>query len=200
MLCVRSTPAIHFYRYALRSVHARHTFLSICFAFGSRLLFAACAPNRTACGMFRSYSAVGRDRHSCVLACHTIIGRVRFFMAIPTENERTERRGERSRRRGKVRFYASALALPCFLRGVRWGKMRKPHCGRAPNLRQRVECGSRTAASLDSLHLIRGRVPLAKHSNNCYSRTAAPTSRSTRVHGKTLPSPIYARQGRAIYR
>ena len=28
----------------------------------SRLLFAACAPNRTACGMFRSYSAVGRDR------------------------------------------------------------------------------------------------------------------------------------------
>ena len=33
----------------------------------SRLLFAACAPNRTACVMFRSYSAVGRDRHSCVL-------------------------------------------------------------------------------------------------------------------------------------
>ena len=33
----------------------------------SRLLFAACAPNRTACGMFRSCSAVGRDRHSCVL-------------------------------------------------------------------------------------------------------------------------------------
>ena len=28
----------------------------------SRLLFAACAPNRTACDMFRSCSAVGRDR------------------------------------------------------------------------------------------------------------------------------------------
>ena len=33
----------------------------------SRLLFAAYAPNRTACGMLRSYSAVGRDRHSYVL-------------------------------------------------------------------------------------------------------------------------------------
>ena len=47
----------------LRSFCACHAFLSECLAFGSRLLFAACAPNRTACGMFRSCSAVGRDRH-----------------------------------------------------------------------------------------------------------------------------------------
>ena len=68
----------------------------------------------------------------------------------------TKGRRERSRRRGRVRFCVIILALRRFPRGVRWGKMRKPHCGRAPNLRQRVECGSRTAASLDSLHVIRG--------------------------------------------
>ena len=54
-------------------------------------------------------------------------GLVRFFMAIPTENEgdeetrRTKGRGERSRRRGRVRFCVNILALPCFPPGVRWG-------------------------------------------------------------------------------
>ena len=146
MVCVRFTPAIRFWRYALHSVHARHTFLSICLAFGSRLLFAACAPNRTACEMFRSYSAVGRDRHSCVLACHTVIGRVRFFMAIPTENERTERRGERSRRRGVGTFLRERIGFVMLSAGSTLGqnaeaalrprpkpapksRMWKPHCG-----------------------------------------------------------------------
>ena len=60
----------------LRSDHDRRAFLSECLAFGSRLSRvsigmscvrftpAVCrrAPNRTACDMFRSYSAVGRDR------------------------------------------------------------------------------------------------------------------------------------------
>ena len=86
------------------------------------------APNRTACDMFRSYSAVGRDRHSCVLGLPcgyrtwlVHFGLVRFFMAIPTGNEETRERGERSRRRGRVRFCVNILALPCFPRGVRWG-------------------------------------------------------------------------------
>ena len=61
--------------------------------------------------------------------------------------------------------------------------------GRPQAARSRVacakRCGSRTAASLDSLLLIRGRVPLAKHRNNCYPRIIASAPRSTRVHGKT---------------
>ena len=79
--CVRIMTGARFYRNVLRSVHAYRAFLSECLAFGSRLSYvsigmscvqitpAVClrAPNRTACDMFRSYSAVGRDRHSCVL-------------------------------------------------------------------------------------------------------------------------------------
>ena len=75
------------------------------FAFGSRRLCgslemscvrftpAVCrrAPNRTACAALRSYSAVGRDRHSCVLAAlfgylplWVHFGIVRLFVAIST--------------------------------------------------------------------------------------------------------------------
>ncbi|MGN1068540.1 MAG: hypothetical protein ACI4RE_06530, partial [Christensenellales bacterium] len=53
--------------------------------------------------MFRSYSAVGRDRRSCVLGSScgyrtwlVHFGLVRFFMAIPTEDGKTRGRGERS--------------------------------------------------------------------------------------------------------
>ena len=107
--------------------------------------------------MFRSYSAVGRDRRSCVLGLTcgyrtwlVHFGFARFLAAIPTGN------GERSRRRGRVRFCANVLALSCFPRGVRWGLNVEAALRPPPNLRQRVECGSGTAASLDSLHLIRG--------------------------------------------
>ena len=50
-----------------------------------------------------------------------------------TKETRERGDGERSRRRGRVRFCASVLALPCFPRGIRWGEMWKPHCGRAPD-------------------------------------------------------------------
>ena len=113
--------------------------------------------------MFRSYSAVGRDRRSCVLdrrcgyqAWLVHFGITHFFMAIPTEDGTTRGRGDRSRRRGRVRFCVNTLALSCFPRGVRWGLNVEAALRPPPNLRQRVECGSGTAASLDSLHLIRG--------------------------------------------
>ena len=75
------TPAVWLSCGVLRSDHACRVALLRCFAFGSRLpcssLAAFCvritpavcriAPNRTACEMLRSYSAVGRDRHSRVL-------------------------------------------------------------------------------------------------------------------------------------
>ena len=76
------TPVIRSYRYVLRSITP-----AVC----------RIAPNRAACGILRSCSAVGRDRHSCVLAAlfgylplWVHFGLVRFFMAIPTENERNE--------------------------------------------------------------------------------------------------------------
>ena len=141
MFFVCLMPVICFSRNVLRAV------LSKCLAFvlrlscvpvemsrvRSRLLFAACAPNRTACGMFRSYSAVGRDRYSRVLGCRVVIGLGRFISGLCVSLWRSRRRtkgrgnaenggnGERSRRRGRVRFCVTILALSCFPRGVRWG-------------------------------------------------------------------------------
>ena len=86
-----------------------------------------------------------------------------------------------------VRLCVNLLALPCF-RGESVGGYAPP------NLRQRV------FDSLDSLLLIRGKVPFAKHGKNRYPRIIAPTPCSTRVHGKTRPSPSSARAGRAVYR
>ena len=73
-------------------------------------------------------------------------GRVRFFMAIPTENERTERRGERSRRRGVGTFLRERIGFVMLSAGSTLGqnaeavlrprpkpapksRMWKPHCG-----------------------------------------------------------------------
>ena len=56
---VRFTPAIRFYWEVLRSAHA--------------CLFSFVRKRETACDMFRSCSAVGRDRHSCVLGCRAVI-------------------------------------------------------------------------------------------------------------------------------
>ena len=105
--------------------------------------------------MFRSCSAVGRDRHSCVLGLPcgyrtwlVHFGLVRFFMAIPTGNEETRERGERRERRTE-----SAARQSAFLRdriGFVMFSAGSPLGLRAPNLRQRV------FDSLDSLLLIRG--------------------------------------------
>ena len=87
--------------------------------------------------MLRSYSAVGRDRHSCVLECSddypalwVHFGLARFLAAIPTGA-----RGDAGDGGGAawVRFCVIILALRRFPRGVRWGEMWKPHCGRAPD-------------------------------------------------------------------
>ena len=73
-------------------------------------------------------------------------------------------------------------------RGVRWG----------------LKCGSRTAASLDSLHLIRGhvrftrggRLRFTKHRNNRYIRTSIPTHRRTRVQRR--PGRVQFMLGRVV--
>ena len=117
--CVRFVPGVRSYRNVLRSITP-----AVC----------RIAPNRTACDMFRSYSAVGRDRHSCVLELSVrlsgFVGSLRAcaFLYGDPDGERKGRgnaenggNGERSRRRGRVRFCVIVLALPCFPRGVRWG-------------------------------------------------------------------------------
>ena len=127
-----------------RSDHDRRAFLLECLAFDSRLpcvpvgmfflrsrlLFAACASNRTACDMLRSYSAVGRDRHSCVLESPVRLsvfppvhfGPVRFLMAIPTGNEETRERGERSRRRGARALLREHIGFAMFSAGSTLGQ------------------------------------------------------------------------------
>ena len=128
----------------LRSFCA-NTFLSKCLAFGSRLLFAACAPNRTACDMFRSYSRVGRDRHSHVLGSSiwlsNFVSSLRdcAFLSGDPDGERRGR-GERSRQRGVSALLRDRIGFAVFSAGSPLGL-------RAPNLRQRV------FDSLDSLHL-----------------------------------------------
>ena len=131
MFCDWPTPAVQLLSPCFVLGSACRTVLSPCFVLGSRLLFAACAPNRTACGMFRSCSAVGRDRHSCVLGCRAVIELGWFTSGLRVslwrsrqrtkETERTRGTRERNRRRGRVRFCVNILALSCFPRGVRWG-------------------------------------------------------------------------------
>ena len=130
------TPVIRSYRYVLRSITP-----AVC----------RIAPNRTACDMLRSYSAVGRDRHSCVLGCRVVIrlcwftSGLRVFCGDPDGIRK--KRGDAENGVGgaaRVRFCVIILALLCFPRGVRWGY--------AP------QTAPRRLVSLDSLHLIRGRV------------------------------------------
>ena len=161
MFFVCLMPVIRFSRNVLRAV------LSKCLAFvlrlscvpvemscvRSRLLFAACAPNRTACGMFRSCSAVGRDRHSCVLGCRAVIELGWFTSGLRVslwrsrqrtkETERTRGTRERNRRHGLCASLRNHIGLVSLSAGSTLGL-------RAPNLRQRV------FDSLDSLHAAAG--------------------------------------------
>ena len=106
--------------------------------------------------MFRSCSAVGRDRHSCVLESSVrlsgFVGSLRAcaFLYGDPDGERKGRgnaengeNGERSRRRGVGTFLRERIGFVMLSAGRTLGL-------RAPNLRQRV------FDSLDSLHLIRG--------------------------------------------
>ena len=89
--------------------------------------------------MFRSYSAVGRDRHSCVLAAlfgylplWVHFGFVRFFMAIPTENEGDAEnggtRGTESAARQSA-FLCDRIGFAVFSAGSTLG-LRAPDCAK----------------------------------------------------------------------
>ena len=110
------------------SVHACHTFLSKCPVFDH----ACCLPPVRQTGRLAGCSVpvppwvviairAFSNRRCGYRALWVHFGLVRFFMAIPTGNEETRERGERSRRRDRVRFCVIISALSCFPRGVRWG-------------------------------------------------------------------------------
>ena len=79
------TPVIRSYRYVLRSITP-----AVC----------RIAPNRTACDMLHSYSAVGRDRHSYVLGCRVVIRLCWFTSRLRVSLWRSRRRTKETRKRG----------------------------------------------------------------------------------------------------
>ena len=187
------TPAVRFYRGVLRSSHARRTVLLECLAFGSRLsLFLLSGKERRLAGCCVSIPpwvgiALVRSRMPCGYRTSPVhFGIVRFFVAIPTECDGTRRTEPAAR----CECAFSQSHWPCCV-------FRREYAGAArPRLRQRV------FDSLDSLHWIRGVGALgaARAFENNKGLSFVPTSRSTRVHGETCPSPIYARASRAVQR
>ena len=112
-------PVIRSYRYVLRSITP-----AVC----------RIAPNRTACGRLRSYSAVGRDRHSCVLGCRVVIrlcwftsGLRVFFGGDP--DGIIGAAGLRNWRRGLCAFLRSRIGIVSFSAGRTLG-LRAPDCAK----------------------------------------------------------------------
>ena len=178
MSFVRFTPVMRFYWDVFRLSYAGHTFLSVCLAFDH----ACCLPHsakqnglRYVAFLFRrgSRSSFVRSRMSRgypALLVH--FGTVRFLMAIPTGLSGPLGYGTGGA--AFVRFCAAALALRRFPPGVRWG------------------CAPQTAPK--SLRL-------SGLSSRCGGIVLVRIRRAVaRVHGKTRPSPIYARAGRAVLR
>ena len=173
--------------------HACHTFLLRGLAFGSRLLFAACAPNRTACGMLRFYSArvgIAIGTFSNVVRLSDFVGSLRasaflcgdsdgaprrnVTMKVPPEPPKKSRRRPESLLGGRTSLEKKSyqFAVICNAYHVRRNRVASRSCPSGtvtaysrryrwenvggcapPNLRQRA------IGSLDSLLLIRGRVP-----------------------------------------
>ena len=120
-----TTPVIRSSRYVLRSITP-----GVC----------RIAPNRTACDMLRSYSAVGRDRHSCVLGCRVIIrlcwfisGLRVFWRRSRRNTKETRGRGERSRRRGVGALLRDRIGFAVFSAGSTLG-LRAPDCAKETRL------------------------------------------------------------------
>ena len=181
------------------------------------------APNRTACDVLRSYSAVGRDRHSCILKGHAVIGIRRFTSGTSLiygdpDRERGNAGTELAARRGG-HFAQSYWPCRVFHGEYAGAEMWKPHCGlsglsscdsrscafhvgRACALYAGVErfrsIGDLTGSDLwpvKSCITARQQAEPAQPAAASGSRTAA-----TRVHGKPRPALIYGRTGRAVYR
>ena len=125
MSCPRFTPAVLFYRRALRPACARHC-VSLA-AYCPRFTPAVClATNRTACGISRSCSARVEIAISTFSNPRAVIKLFRFTsgtsVSLWRSRQRTrERAGNGVGGAAEVRFCVNLLALPCFPPGVRWG-------------------------------------------------------------------------------
>ena len=112
-----------------RSITAEMVVLSP--RFGVQITPAVCrtAPNRTACGRFRFYSAVGRNRHLYVLKCCTVI-RLRWFTSGLCVSCRRSRRGTESAARVSA-LLRKHIGLAMFSAGSTLG-LRAPDCAKEP--------------------------------------------------------------------
>ena len=135
MLCVRFTPALRFCWNALRSVHA------CCLTHSAKQ-----DGLRNVAFLFR------RGRTADLYVLKRLYGHPTWRVHFRSVRFLTAARdtGERGRRHGVSTFLREPIGFDMFSAGNTLG------AARPPNLRQRVKSGSRTAASLDSLHWIRG--------------------------------------------
>ena len=176
MSCVLFTPALRFCWDVLRSITPA---LRFCWNVLRSITPAVCRMSakqdglREVAFLFRR----GSGSPQCILKCRAVIGLVWFTsglcVSLRRPRRRTKGRGERSRRRGRVRFCVSLLALPCFPRGVRWGL-------RAPKPAPKSLRLSGLSSRCGGVVLVRIRAAV------------------TRVHGKTRRTPIYGSAGRAV--
>ena len=186
-VCLWFTPALAVLSPRLPLVHACPRGSIAAFTFGSRLSFFLCQEKRDglryAPFLFcRVEIAFVRSRSVGAVIC--LCGFTSGLCVSLWQSRRVtgvRRTGIRGRRRGLCAFLRSRIGVAALSAGSTLGL-------RAPNLRQRVECGSGTAASLDSLHAAAGL---------CWCVFAPAV---TRVHGKTRPALIYGRAGRAVLR
>ena len=172
-----SHAAMWLWRGALSSVCARPCVSVGGVCLGSRLLFAAWRQTGRLAISCVSIPP-GRDRHSCVLAVlarlSALAGSLRvwpFLAGDPDELPGT-RRAENGKRDGGAALMPFAQSYwPCnAFRGEYAGAKCGSRTAAAPNLRQRVECGSDTAASLDSLHAVAGGVLSTQRLPSVYAR------------------------------
>ena len=121
---------MRFYCGGLRSVHACYTFLLERFAFGSRLSFFLCQEKRDGLRclafLFRrveiAIRAFSNRRFDYQFSPPVHFRPERFFMAIPTGNEETRERGERSRRRGARALLREHIGFAMFSEGSTLGQ------------------------------------------------------------------------------
>ena len=132
MSFVRFTPVMRFYWDVFRLSYAGHTFLSVCLAFDHACCLPPVRQTGRLAGGLRSYSAVGRDRHSCVLGCRVVIGLCWFTSGLRVFWRRSRRGNEGTRGTEAARqsaFLRDRISFAMFSAGSTLGL-------RAPDLRQ----------------------------------------------------------------
>ncbi|MDY2872814.1 MAG: hypothetical protein SOT57_09815 [Eubacteriales bacterium] len=135
---------MRFYWNVLRSIHACHAFLLECFSFD----YAWCLPpvrqtERLAicCVPIPPWGeiairAFSNRRFDYQFPPPVHFRPERFFMAIPTGNEETRERGERSRRRGARALLREHIGFAMFPAGSTLGQNVEAGTARRPRLRQ----------------------------------------------------------------